>query len=459
MYTTNDKFIPFAKRMASENLPDIAIRTFEHYYRQLVMGDTGLISENDINPVESLPDIETFPTELRKEGKSALPYTVLLKLNGGLGTGMGLNRAKSSLIVKDDFTFLDIIANQAICTGTSLVLMNSFATHDESLDILKQHSKLRNDIPHGFIQHKVPKITQDDLSPAVYAKDTSLEWCPPGHGDIFTALVTSGMLNKLLEAGYKYAFISNADNLGAVIDELILGYFVENQLPFMMEVADRTPADRKGGHLARASDGRLILREFAQCPISDKESFQDTSVYKFFNTNSIWINLPDLQKIMTEKNNILDLPMICNCKTVEPRDATSTPVFQLETAMGAAISVFKGASAVRAPRSRFSPVKTTDDLLAVRSDAYVMTDEFRIITNPDRKLGQIIIDLDPVYYKMIDQLESRFPFNLPSLVDCEELSVKGDILFGKDVTIKGKVHLVNNSSSQIKIEDNKTIEN
>ncbi|MGR3318627.1 MAG: UTP--glucose-1-phosphate uridylyltransferase, partial [Candidatus Anammoxibacter sp.] len=309
-----------------------------------------------------------------------------------------------------------------------------------------------------FIQHKVPKITQDDLSPASCAKDKNLEWCPPGHGDIFTALVTSGMLNTLLKAGYKYAFISNADNLGAVMDELILGYFVENQLPFMMEVADRTLADRKGGHLARTSNGKLILRESAQCPISDKESFQDTTLHKYFNTNSIWINLLDLQKIMTEKDNILGLPMICNSKTVDPRDAASTPVYQLETAMGAAISVFNGAAAVRVPRSRFSPVKTTDDLLAVRSDAYVLTDDFRIMANPDRKLGQIIINLDPAHYKMIDQMESRFPFNLPSLVDCEELSVKGDILFGKNVTIKGKAHIVNNSSFQIRIEDNKTIE-
>ncbi|MGR3219735.1 MAG: UTP--glucose-1-phosphate uridylyltransferase [Candidatus Anammoxibacter sp.] len=458
MSKANDKFRPFAKRMVSGNLPDIVIRTFERYYRQLVMGDTGLIAENDIIPIESLPDVETFPPELRKIGKSAMAFTVLLKLNGGLGTGMGLDRAKSSLIVKDDFTFLDIIANQAICTGTPLVLMNSFATHDDSIAILKQHPKLRKNIPHSFLQHKVPKITQEDLSPAVYKKDAKLEWCPPGHGDIYTALVTSGMLNKLLEAGYKFAFISNADNLGAVLDECILGYFVENKLSFMMEVADRTLADRKGGHLARTPDGKLILRESAQCSSADKQSFQDTTVHKYFNTNSIWINLQDLQNTMIEKDNILDLPMICNRKTVEPGDAASTPVFQIETAIGAAISIFKRAAAVRVPRCRFAPVKTTDDLLAVRSDAYVLTDDFRITANPARELGQIIINLDSTYYKMIDRMESRFPYNLPSLVGCEELSVKGDILFGKDVTIKGKVNLVNNSSSQIKIEDNKTIE-
>ncbi len=119
------------------------------------------------------------------------------------------------------------------------------------------------------MQHKFPKILQKDYSPASWPKNPKLEWNPPGHGDVYTALLTSGMLDSLLADGIIYAFISNSDNLGARLDESLLGYFAHHQFPFMMEVAEKTPADIKGGHLARHKNGRLILREAAQCPANE----------------------------------------------------------------------------------------------------------------------------------------------------------------------------------------------
>ena len=258
------------------------------------------------------------------------------------------------------------------------------------------------------------------------------------------------MLAKLLEAGYRYAFVSNADNLGAVLDAKILGYFVDQQLPFMSETADRTPADRKGGHLAiRRSDGQIILRETAQTPPEDAEALQDISRHRYFNTNNIWWNLQALQEVITARNGILGLPMIRNSKTVDPRDPTSTPVYQIETAMGSAIAVFKGSGAIRAPRSRFAPVKTTDDLLAVRSDAYTLTDDFRVVPNPARTTPQVVVSLDSRFYKLIDDMEARFPYGAPSLLECERLTVKGDVLFGKGVVCKGVVELDNRAEEQM----------
>ncbi|MCB0168132.1 MAG: UTP--glucose-1-phosphate uridylyltransferase, partial [Anaerolineae bacterium] len=345
--------------MQQEGLPDIVIKTFEYYYTQLVEGQTGMISETEIEPVESLPDAETFSADLAEAGQAALPQTVLLKLNGGLGTSMGLDQAKSLLMVKNGLSFLDIIAHQALHAGIPLVLMNSFVTRDDSLAALDKYPDLQGKIPLDFLQHKIPKITQADFSPATWPADPHLAWCPPGHGDIYTALVTSHMLDTLLAAGYKYAFVSNSDNLGAVMDTAILGHFVQNDLPFMMEVADRTEADKKGGHLAQRPDGQLILRESAQCPSDDMASFQDVSRHKYFNTNNLWLNLPALKAMLQAKDNILGLPMIRNSKTVDPRDSGSTPVYQLETAMGSAIGIFQGAGAIRVPRTRFAPVKTT----------------------------------------------------------------------------------------------------
>lgn len=443
-------FAPFATKMRAEKLPEIVIDTFEHYYNQLVAGHTGLIPEAEIEPVESLPDADDFGEDLAEIGRAALPHTILLKLNGGLGTSMGLEKAKSLLTVKNGLTFLDIIARQVEGSGMPLVLMNSFSTRDDSLAVLQKYPHLRTDIPLDFLQHKVPKILQADFGPAVWPDNPELEWCPPGHGDIYTALITSGMLHTLLASGYRYMFVSNVDNLGAVIDPAILGYIAQNKLPFMMEVADRTEADRKGGHLARRPDGQFILRESAQCPAEDEPAFQDIERHKYFNTNNLWIHLPTLQRVLAAKNNVLGLAMIRNSKTVDPRDKTSPAVYQLETAMGAAIEVFAGAGAVRVPRSRFAPIKKTSDLLNVRSDNYILTDDFRIIAG---HTTPTVIELDPAHYQLIDDLEARFPQGTPSLRQCRRLSITGDIRFGAGVTLKGEVWLVNSGAKQIAIED------
>ncbi len=450
MIKVNADFTPFAERMRAEMLPDIVIRTFAYYYNQLAAGRTGLIPEADIEPVQDLPDAETFGQALADAGKAALGATILLKLNGGLGTGMGLDKAKSLLVVKDGLTFLDIIARQALLSGMPLVLMNSFNTHDDSLAALKAYPGLWGRIPLDFVQHKVPKVAQADLSPATWPADPALEWAPPGHGDIYATLITSGMLETLLAHGYRYAFVANADNLGAVIEPAILGYFASNHLPFLMEVADRTPMDRKGGHLARrATDGRLILRESAQCPAEDSDAFQDIGRHRFFNTNNLWLNLPVLKDLLAATDGVLGLPMIRNSKTVDPRDPASTPVYQLETAMGAAISSFEGSGAVRVPRSRFAPVKATDDLLAVRSDAYILTDDYRIAPSPARELPEPpAVSLDPRFYLQIDDLEARFPYGAPSLVECERLTVKGDVRFERGVVCRGAVKVVNETDQQ-----------
>merc|ERR1712087_939805 len=98
-------------------------------------------------------------------------------------------------------------------------------------------------------QNKAPKVTKEDFTPASWPADASHEWCPPGHGDLYPAMLGSGTLDKLLAAGLQYAFVSNSDNLGATMDLKILTHFVSTGAPFMMEVAVRTDADKKGGHL------------------------------------------------------------------------------------------------------------------------------------------------------------------------------------------------------------------
>ncbi|MBW2410967.1 MAG: UTP--glucose-1-phosphate uridylyltransferase, partial [Deltaproteobacteria bacterium] len=318
-----------------------------------------------------------------------------------------------------------------------------------TLAALRQLNPARS--PLTFIQHKFPKILQNDFRPASWPQNPNLEWNPPGHGDVYTALYASGLLEEMLDQGIEYAFITNSDNLGARMNAGLLGYFSQNDFPFMMEVAEKTPSDIKGGHLARHRNGRLILREAAQCPEEEIEVFQDIQRYRYFNTNSIWINLKALKKLFDESRTIR-LPLILNPKTLDPRDKSSPPVYQIETAMGAAISLFDGAAAVRVPRARFFPVKTCNDLLAVRSDCFVYTREEKLQINPERqaigKPDTIKIKLDSRYYGKIDDLDDRFNQGPPSLVDCDALTIEGDVRFENDVVIKGTVTITNNNPTQ-----------
>jgi len=452
------KFTFLAERMQKAGMPQLAIDTLGIYFRRLLAGESGEVAESEIEPVTGLPNSEELDLECVDIGRQALSETVLIKLNGGLGTSMGLERAKSLLVVKEGLTFLDIIARQALAAKVPLLLMNSFATRRDSLALLDTYPELAEfGLPRDFLQHKIPKICRKTLLPVNCSAAADLEWCPPGHGDLYPALVTSGVLEALRGVGYRYAFVSNADNLGAVLDPAILGYFVREQAPFMMEVADRTQADRKGGHLARRrTDDGLLLRETAQCRPAEQDAFQDIERYRYFNTNSLWLDLIALEKKMVDCANLLELPMICNRKPVDPRDASSAPVFQLETAMGAAIGVFDGARALRVPRRRFAPVKTTDDLLAVRSDAYLLNEDYTVTLAPGSGSGPVV-SLDPDFYRLLDNFDQHFPDGVPSLVDCKSLKVEGDIIFSPGITVRGRVKMTNENNQPLTLPEGLTI--
>jgi UTP--glucose-1-phosphate uridylyltransferase len=149
---------------------------------------------------------------------------------------------------------------------------------------------------------------------------------------------------------------------------------------------------------------------------------------------------------------------MCNPKTLDPRNEESPAVYQIETAMGAAISLFEDAAAIKVPRSRFFPVKKCNDLLAVRSDCFPLTKENNLTLNPKRKSDTIKINLDPKYYGKIDLFDERFTEGVPSLVDCESLTIEGDVRFEKNILIKGKVKIKNNNISQAVIKEGTILE-
>jgi len=456
--TWRAEFIPFAEKMRSAGQPEAVIHAFYHYYTQLVEGATGYIGGDAAAPVTDLPayaELEPYTDQ----GIQALERTVLIKLNGGLGTTMGLTGPKSLVEVKAGLSFLDIIARQVLHlrdryrVQLPLVLMNSFNTEQATQEALAAYPALAaQTVPLTFLQHQIPKIWKHDFSPATWPDALEKEWCPPGHGDLYLALQTSGLLATLLEQGYEYAFISNVDNLGATVDLAILGYFAATAQAFLMEVAHREAADRKGGHLAQDAEQRLILRELAQCPPEEVESFQDVTRYQYFNTNNLWVHLPTLQQLLTEQGGFLALPLIRNEKAIDPTQPTTAHVYQLETAMGQAIALFPAAQALQIPRQRFLPVKSTNDLLALWSDAYVLEADYTIRLNPARTVQHaLLVDLDKHYYGLFPHFKARFAQGVPSLLDCEELHVAGNIYFDNAIGLKGKVWLQNQNETPIHI--------
>lgn len=432
--------------MAAAKMSAAAIRAFLFQYQKLERNDSGLIPENTISPLGPLSSIED---ETAYGGKSDVAtQTVVLKLNGGLGTSMGLEKAKSLLKIRDELTFLDIIARQflklrsTVAPELRLILMNSFSTSDDTVAALTRYPEFGDPRDLELMQNKVPKIDVKSLAAADWPQNPSLEWCPPGHGDIYPSLLGSGLLDRLLSEDKKFLFVSNSDNLGATLDHRLLEFFANSGAPFLMEVTARTAADRKGGHLARRNaDRRLLLRESAQCPEEDLEAFQDIEKHRYFNTNNLWIRLDALRAALERSDGLLPLPLIRNEKTIDPRDKSTPKVFQLETAMGAAIECFDGARAIAVERNRFSPVKTTADLLSVRSDAYELDAEFRLVLRSERNGLPPVVKLSD-HHKLVEQFERLVARGVPSLVHCRSLSIEGPMEFERDVEIVGDVKFI-----------------
>jgi UTP--glucose-1-phosphate uridylyltransferase len=440
----SDKGLRMCKeKMGAAGVDPAAIEVFAHYYRLVQHGETGMIPESTIEPIdmESLSDVDVSD----EVASDAIGLTAVIKLNGGLGTSMGMDRAKSLLCVRRGLSFLDIIARQVLhlrkeySATLPLIFMNSFRTSADTRAALARYEDLAVEgLPLEFLQNKEPKIRVDNLEPVTWTIDPDLEWCPPGHGDLYTALRGTGVLDQLIDGGYRYAFVSNSDNLGAVPDARVAGWFAQSGAPFAIEAVRRDANDKKGGHFAtRTNDGRIVLRETAQTLPEDQDALADLDRHRFSSTNNLWFDLRAMRDELERRDGILGLPLIRNEKNTDPADPKSPKVIQIETAMGAAIEVFEDARLIEVGRDRFVPVKNTGQLLLLRSDCYDLGADFVMDLQPE---VTPYVDLDEPY-ALVSEFDKRFPSGVPSLKKATSLVVHGDWTFGGDVQVVGDVTL------------------
>lgn len=414
------------------------------------------LPEDCIKPYDCLPQEESKDTI-----RDMLNKLVVLKLNGGLGTSMGCKGPKSIISVRNELTFLDLTVqqienlNKKYNANVPLVLMNSFNTDEDTAKILRKYTHVNIEI-YTFNQSRYPRINRESLLPIAKSSQTDLNeaWYPPGHGDVYESFYNSGVLQKLLDKGKEYVFISNIDNLGATVDINILNYLLNpaqrGKCEFVMEVTDKTKADVKGGTLCQY-EGKLRLLEIAQVPKERVDEFKSVSKFKIFNTNNLWVSMSAM-KMVVEKH-FLHMEIIVNPKTLD----NGLNIIQLETAVGAGIKSFEGAVGINVPRRRFLPVKTTSDLLIIMSNLYSLRAGY-LEMNPQRSFPSVPhVKLGTSYGKVRDFLE-RFA-SIPDMLELDHLTVSGDVTFGRGVTLKGTVIIIANHGERIDIPPGAILEN
>ncbi|CDW53031.1 UDP glucose pyrophosphorylase [Trichuris trichiura] len=382
----------------------------------------------------------------------AFQLLVVVKLNGGLGTSMGCKGPKSLIAVRHDLTFLDLTIQQLEYLNNRhkvdipLILMNSFNTEEDTKRALRKYRNVKVTV-HTFNQScccyfALATRLKNMLALALFNCSSNCRWYPPGHGDFYESFYSSGLLDTFLNAGKEYCFVSNIDNLGATMDPRIMHAMIENGNEFVMELTDKTRADVKGGTLI-SYDGVIRLLELPQVPKEHRDEFYSVTKFKYFNTNNLWMKLSAIKQLVVD--NKMDMEIIVNPKTLD----SGIEVLQLETAAGSAIKNFQGAIGVIVPRSRFLPVKKTQDLLLVMSNLYELENgTLRLSDNrlfspiPLVKLGSC--------FDRVSSFLKRFS-GIPDMLECDHLTVSGDVWFGKNIKLRGTVIIIANHGDRIDI--------
>lgn len=404
---------------------------------------------------DSLRTIDQVKPDIKKH----LEKLVVIQLNGGLGTAMGMKGPKSSLqILKKSGTALTILdckvlqiekLNEEWGVDVPLVLMDSPNTDENTSELLKRYEGSKVKI-YTFNQSEHPLMYKDTLSPLPQSKDERNHWYPPGSGEIFTCMDRSGLLEHFLSEGKEYLYIANVENLGASVDLRILDFLAHSSIEFLLELTNRISTDVSGGVPVKYKDRKVHILEMSQVPFLQHTTQFSISQYKYWNTNNIWTKLSVIKEAIIDKQ--LELDFIVKQRSIKGRNA-----LQIETPVSMSIHNFPKSAGILVPRSRYIQVKTTSNLLAAQSELYTL-EKGVLVMNPRRvPASEPLIKLGEEF-KTLDQYEARFK-TIPNILELDHLTVSGDVTFGSNVTLKGTVIIVAETGSRIDIPDGSLLEN
>jgi UTP--glucose-1-phosphate uridylyltransferase len=448
------------QKMSARGIHPAAADRFLAMLHRISDVESGYVPLDEVAPpdpallLDSAAELQRM-AELQAHGEALLKHAAVVKLNGGRATTMGTLVPKGILKAKNGRSYLEIIIGQMAAhrkrwqADVPLVLMNSFFTHGPTMEMVS-----RCDVPVlAFSQNQVPRLLESSLAPLDTGSDE--DWVPPGHGDVYESLKSTGLLAELISRGCRWAFISNLDNLAACLEPWILGLIDLNKVDFLLEVTDRTPADRKGGTLV-VRDGHLDLIEIAQVAPEERDAFMDIERFRVFNTNNVWVDLEALDQLLETRS--LNLPIIQNRKRIG-----GAGVIQLETAMGAAVGSFPRARGLKVGRDRFFPTKKVSDLFVLQSDACILDAMDRLRRNPGRPASLPFMPsvfFSPDFVDSPHMMVERFEESATvSLLYAASLEVAGAAFFERDVKIEGEVRITVPDGEEFRIPQGTILRN
>ncbi|KAG0582020.1 hypothetical protein KC19_3G027000 [Ceratodon purpureus] len=418
-------------------------------------------------PYDKLPSV----VDDHEKCKVLLHKLIVVKLCGTLGRSLGTTQPKSLVEIHSEQSFVDLAVQQIEVLNVKynakvlLVLATSDNTDRAVKQAVKKYSASDVDII-VFNQTEYPREVWP-VTPKLGEDGGYLT----NNGDLFAAFSFSGKLDELLALGKEYLFISNCDNLGATVDLNMLNNLSENQCDYCMEVTPKNGTDAENGAYV-SSEGNIELLEFEEVSRSQNEKSRSGDV-KVVNTNSTWVNLKAVKRLA----EIEALDIYCSSKGAGEGENIT---FQLQTSSGAPlyslqvngeifenlpiegnsdlllVQFFDGSVAVEVPRTRFHPIRDTSDLLLFRSDLYTVR-EGVVCPNPLR-LSDVnpTIELEGLKLRKMQYFTERLK-HIPSLLELSSLRVIGDVWFGSDVILQGKVVIWAKKDERIDIPDGEII--
>ncbi|CAI4064416.1 hypothetical protein SUVZ_08G0350 [Saccharomyces uvarum] len=431
-------FLPIFQRYILEN------SSISH---ELDSGKIRLLNTSEFTEFEDIRDSDALDHAL-------LSKLATLKLNGKADSVIG--KESPLFEVKNGKCSLDIIVQQTQNLNTSfncdvpLIFMTSLETEPQISNFLKESYTCSKVEWKTIVHSSFPAIDKDTLLPAVFQINVCEEdlWYPCGSGNLIDTLYFSGELDNLIVQGKEVLFVSDLDNLGAIVDLNILSYMITNEIDYLVEVVERTANDSNTGVLA-TYESKLRLVDY-KC--LSRESARKC---KTVNTNNIWINLRKLKNLI--ESDSLNLP-ICSSETkMIIHNSPLMEILHLQTNLGDCIDFFSNSQIIKVPRNRFLPLATCEDLFLLNSNLYDLD------TSGSLNLYPLRFELLPSI-KLGDEFANYETFkigipDIPNILELDHLTVMGNVFFGYKIILRGTVVIICDEDDVIIIPDGSILEN